>query len=310
MNNSQKHHFLPKAYLSLFTKHNGTVHKVNIHEKSISKNLKEFYPSALCFINNYYKINDELIKSYLKIEDEFFLEKYGFRWYENNWGKLVKKITGPLGIVQINDAEMIVDAIFNIKIRNPFFRNSTYGMLNISAIIDDTFERLGLNHNQRVNVLRQKIKDDYTINQEHYSRNIHNLTLLENLQGKREIRFIVKNILLWGEWTLCHAPVNYPFVTSDNPGFCVDINENLHNTKFDEFLFFYFPLTPYKALLISGQNINLLQTPTKTIKQVIFNHENVEKINIATAYNASKIVISHLPDILRKTWLNYKNFKS
>jgi len=138
------------------------------------------------------------------------------------------------------------------------------------------------------------------------SRNLQNERLLRSTIEGDKVYDKIKDITLKCHWQILETTIKNMFITSDNPGFCIDDDEYVHNTKFGGSFSFFYPLTPFHCLLINNESIDDIIS-VKKLKFTDANKELVEMINFATCINANVEIYSHSENTIQKSFIDYHN---
>jgi len=114
--------------------------------------------------------------------------------------------------------------------------------------------------------------------------------------------------LLKLSWVVLTTDNKFPFITSDNPGYCFDLATNsIQNTKFRRPFIYYFPLDPSHCLMITDAKPDLEFLSYRRFKwctQFPAELEIVRQINYATSKLAFKHVIANQKAILEEIVIN------
>jgi hypothetical protein len=311
----QDSHIVPKVYLKKFVKQNGKLFKLRKDVKKYPKPT-DIHPSGICYKKGFYKFSGSQILQGYTVTDVNILEKRGFL-YENRLGKLVDKVIKPTETLLMREVADLSEMLFDIKGRNEYMREHGYSKHSINASIDNIIAEQERNREQiepilqeggmsfgRLRELTEGLRQEWT-NNDIYSKELHNRSLLENKINPGETSQIVCNKLARGQWIIFETTINQQFITSDNPGFCADQHERIYNTRFAGICSFYFPLTPYYFLVImmEGDTIRALPNQSNVIRRYA-NAELVKIINQATFKMANKEVYAAYEQPLLKTWFS------
>lgn len=152
MSTPNKHHFLPRTYLNAFTNSQKQLFQqrkgyIKIDPKS---------PKQICYIPNYFKYNSPEDLLFHKLKDHHFIEKEGFKKYENSYAKLLRKIITPsLYPITLKKSEILLflEILISFKRRSPTYRKfvikSFVDMVNSDQFKKDT--QLGIEISRRIN---------------------------------------------------------------------------------------------------------------------------------------------------------------
>ncbi len=316
------HHIVPKTYLNQFTKHNGKLLKIRLNRDTFPKQLKEFHPSQICYKPNFFKIDNDFILKQFNLSDALYIEKNAFKSYENGLEKIISSIRKQQNYLDICDATLLVKGLLSIKQRNESVRR-TYDTSNINSVFDNYIQEMEIQREEWETILSRI--EDYNFEKLAYLiekmrnnwltnplllKDLHNQSILNTYFNKQTLLSELPNFLIKLPWIIYETTVKDFYITSDNPGFCIDENEIMHNTKFAGTFAFLFPLTPLHLLFIS--NIFIKDHPQTNIKKLHFiNAEpNFAKlVNRATTVNSNREIYSNSEITLRKVWEDYIKHK-
>ncbi len=89
MSTPQKHHFVPEVYMKSFADSQKRVYQLRKGQKKITQ--KSI--GQIGYQWNLFKINSPETLIFNKIKDPYHIEKVAFKKHENNYSKLLKKVT-------------------------------------------------------------------------------------------------------------------------------------------------------------------------------------------------------------------------
>ncbi|QDK81465.1 DUF4238 domain-containing protein [Spirosoma sp. KCTC 42546] len=310
----QSQHIVPKVYLEGFTKQNGKFFKLRI-DLDKRPNPREFHPSQVCYRPDYYKFENNSFLTKYKINDLNILENYGFL-YENTLGNIIEKISSA-PCLSFEDVSILSEALLDIKLRNDYFRKSIYNTEHVGQVFDKVVEELIIAEDKinpllqagnitfdRFIEIKEKIKENIVPNAS-YQKDLHNSSILQNKIAHNSVRQDIINKITRANWIVLETTMNHQFITSDNPGFCMDSSSHIHNTKFGEDFAFFFPLNPYKTLLISSfvKEENSSHTSSvKNLKYILVNQDWVKGINQGIMHMAVREIYAAHEQSLLTTW--------
>lgn len=240
------------------------------------------------------------------ITDEFIIEKEAFKWYENNLESIIQKILNRQTYLYPKDAEILCKGLLNIKIRNNYFRDSILSKENIGDFLDSVLKDFPLimQENKDVIGLIEKMKIDFAKNPNLINQ-LQNKSLLDNNTNDDRSINNIYDLCINSQWTILETTINNMFITSDNPGFCIDENNLLENTKFGDSFTWYFPLTPFHCLRVDKR----IKETTQSLKPLHFtdaDSETVKSINLNTCQLANADIYSLSSETLLKNWIEFK----
>lgn len=270
MSHPKNHHYIPKVYLKYFSELNDGKNLYVLDKGSQYRKYIQTVDSgnALFWEENYY--------SSIAFDDPFIIEKIFNQEFESNYNNLIKEISTNRNI---NDYEIKMNLL----------RWVIYGKL-------------------RSPIIREQFKAFYT---ESYNStaDINKLAKSAHLElfANSELQFswlskLLPSILAM-KWEIISTSEEFPFLTSDSPGFTIKIDfENLNELvpkpfweKLESKDVQFYPLTKEYALEISAFDIgtdlsaNFLNT---TINTREVDQDFVNLINFWTSITSTKIISS------------------
>ena len=309
---SSDSHFVPKVYLKKFTKRNGKLFQIKKNAKKQSK-LWDKHPSEICYQKGFYEFSSKHPLAGYIVAEPNYLEERGFL-YENRLNKWIDKVISPTHLMPQQEAYDLAATLFNLKIRNPYYREHLFSGMNISTSIDSILaeERRRWEAGQSiaqlksiplelVNQITESLRQEWTTDKE-IAKELHNRSLLESLHNPSQIRKWVYYKLAAAKWVILKTTINHQFICSDNPGYCLDEENKLHNTKLGGPCTFIFPLTSYHALAIIAQDDGIRALhDVKPIEHIHATPEVAKLINYATWLTANKEVYAAYEQSLLQT---------
>lgn len=316
-----KHHYVPEAYLKIFSFTSNNVGEQKLYKFSrknidfpIPERFKSFTPSQICYDKYLYKIeNKHLLKLLFEIEDDNYAEQYAFKVYENNLIPILKKITTKLPFerkfITISEANIFVKSLVNLKKRNPYLLNDP----DHKAIIEEKAAegilriRRTPNYDNDPEILEALDFLNKVIIDPDYSKDLAVISLIADSIRKESVLTDLADALMKNVWYIYESTINDIFITSDNPGFSKNYKGELFNVNFLENGDFFFPLTPSHTLRIDSTRKELLFSPFKEIFFKDCPPHKVRELNMETLSN-SDIIFSNSEKALFATIDNYKKY--
>ena len=299
-----RQHYIPECYLKMFTnKSDKSFYVLNKEDllkfdNCISPKLRN--PRQIASEKNFYSIDFRLTQpnSVLNNYDYLAIEK-SFHDYENNYPKIINKLILNKRITAF-EAFILSYSFIDFKLRNKYYRinaieNQKEKLFEevtknfFTDIRKGTLERFNTTIEEAENVLK-KLKNEALENQ-NYSKEIHLSNLAKNKQDLNSVHFTITNEILFSNWTLLKSE-SIDFITSDNPGYCVDEDENAHNTKFQNGFSFIIPISSQFCLYIDNR-IKIKHSEVKQINYTICNKELVKTINKGSSLYLNKYLVSN-----------------
>lgn len=296
-------HIVPETYLKHFTDHSNLLYRYKIKSKFQTR-IKTVSPSQVCYKPDYFRIENENTLKSFGLYDKDYIENEAFKTYENNYNSLLSKIISHNDFISTSEAHLFIETVINIKSRNEKMRKN-YSKENIIPISVNLFQEIRKNRN--INALFSKT--DFLPFELFIKENLLNREGLENemflktfiIDKRKESGFLNELIsfLLSRRWDFLISDINSPFITSDNPGFCVDDKDVCANTKFGGNFMFFFPLTPQICLMICNKFIDQEDTLIKKLYFKSIPSSAIEKINVGTIKICNTEIFAHEKEILQ-----------
>ena len=307
-------HYVPRVYLKqfessrkrLYTLHN-KAHKNSPYVKEVNRSQIGYYP-------DFYTIYNARSLGRLGLTDKDAIEKKYNARVENRFEKLVAKLLSPLQMLSLEAAEEVPMMLLSFKQRNPVFRQALKDPQTIMKAFDRRFDEVFEHQSTFEEILKREGRmnfDEFVqygrnyIQQVAYDPNtpqdIHTEGIVKLHQREDTAAQEIANALLECEWFIFETTPQRPFITSDNPGFCIDNNEQIHNLNFADAAGFIFPLTPRRILLITAH----FADQVGSVKQIHYRSAEpdlVELINRSTFMVSYKKVVSNDANTLRYVW--------
>ncbi|WP_305953153.1 DUF4238 domain-containing protein [Emticicia oligotrophica] len=313
-NNPRNHHLVPqKGYLEKFTNRNKQIFKCKLDTK-LPQKFKGFATAAICYDKDYYKFDNVSLLNPYNIQDPFYIEKNVFQKYENRIGIVIDKIAKKQSFLTKDDCEKLIFGLVDIKFRNPFFRKSDY-VKTIDNVVDeminDVFfiEHISKEFNLPIELAIEATYLSKENLKNNTSKDLHNLFLLNRHLEEKSIHNYINFLLINLDWQILYSPINNQFITSDNPGFCLE-SGMLFNTKFKGNFTFIFPLTSRLALQISANKHSHSKNDLKILNYLNIPYELVHFINLQTAAVANNEIYGANENVLRTVWNSTQQYKS
>lgn len=324
-------HFLPKCYLKEFC---------NTQKQLYSFNLKAFktlkrYPkpictntSKICYASDFYTIDEELkySRSSFNIEDPLIIEKHFSKVYESKYPRLIDELKKLKAVLPAQDAAILGFALISIKIRNKFYRENAIAKILPSVIDKISTDYLGQLEKEEEWEKFPKLSKEKAIqtvhritmstkNDKNLSKDLHLLSFLNSQSDEHksmQIR-ILKELMKY-KWIVVINNNSIPFITTDNPGYCIDELEKVHNTKFSAPFIYAVPLTPKLYLWIDARytddvidekfkNIYYYNAPEPMVKM----YNKASLLNITSHfYSFSNINYQYLFDFIEEREMKVK----
>ena len=288
-----KQHYLPECYLKEFCNSDGKLHTLDINLLAYGKDVfdEQRYPVSVCRGKHFYTIRPEYSSSHKHLEGmaELYLENQ-FRDYEEKYPALIQKIKRGQSYLGIEDARLLVYVLFDLKIRNKYFRDTT-----VIGLKETVFDEVAENFKKEIEQIdltefpnlskegmlaaleRERL---IHIADEHFAEKTHVASLTKRKTSDNKMYRFISGHLLQFDWLIMTC--DQGFLTTDNPGVSVDKTGKIQNTKFDQDFCFLFPLTHSHCICITPEAPDKNYKPDSTKKRLSYGkapEHTVELIN-------------------------------
>jgi hypothetical protein len=292
-------HIVPEVYLKgFYEKNKNQFYSLDTSLYYFSKTPHAVPKTAgkVCYKPHYYNLDSEFKEAFPQYAtyDELYLEK-SFHSYENKLKDIIALFKSRTLVINPEIAKTFLYALYNIKTRNDFFRQSNIEsrhseyvekVINMSLPTRSDIEK---DFHPSVREKAYSIREEKIAElKEKHSVRVAHLMLLIQLETDHDV--FVSNFLYY-QWHVYKS--DHAFLTSDNPGYCLDSKNIVHNTKFTEDFFFTFPLDNCHCLVISDCPLDMTYHEDTTKKNIIYAEapdKLVEIINEMIIYNANRYV--------------------
>jgi hypothetical protein len=283
-------HFLPECYLKEFCD-NGEFYKIDCSLLHLNKKPypRKVTPAAICYDKDFCTLTPEFKNLYTGYQDfdPLFLEEKFFL-YENKYPGIINKIKNGDSFLNIDDAKTFLYSCLDFKIRNNYFRdihsdlrrntlNDPTGIIKYKT--DPEFQkvkdRFNISQGQAIDII-DGIRFNI-LNDDNFTKNSHIAALVARYTSNYSHHDVIISNLLYYKWKFILS--NNEFITSDNPGWSLDKNNQVHNTKFDKDFQFLMPITPRHCLAITDSELDLEYYNNPTKKKLYAGYQNKDIID-------------------------------
>ena len=242
-------------------------------------------PTQIAYEPDMYTMDTNLPYGYNKLSKvrPYVIEQDIFWRYEKEYPFIIQTIRNrnPLGREQ---AEMFIYSLISIKLRNKFILDPEKQKALLKNVMaegkEDMIEKSmvlypDMTREEKlvtIGDVEQKIG-----NSDEFVKGANLSALLERETGKRAIIMDIATKLINCQWKIIESDFSTLFITTDNPGYCLDSQSQPYNTKFDDCTF-VFPLTPMLCLIISDKANDFAYQQNPTYKPLIYQPGNAELI--------------------------------
>lgn len=319
MQQTIKQHYVPEVYLKQFKDNQNDMVWCCKTKSEYKEKIKRYYPSQICYSPYFYEIEKSIgTKTPVNyIENEW-------RNYENKWIDFIGHVNNRNPKIKNFEFRKVVFTIITLKLRNLSIRklyNSEYAKEIVNNSVEDTINELERILKCDLSNIKRDAKKNIE-EDENQGKNFHNNNLLSVLKGKNNsTSYQICERLLENELHILETSKQMPFITSDNPGFFLDCNGQVHNLKFiDEcgkvdFGGFFLALTPEKCLFLSPKRDNdysktwrkLKYAPADSIMEK--GKSFVEQYNLHTLDKCNDSIFSNDKEALEKSIIKFKRLR-
>lgn len=307
-----KQHFLSQCYLNEFANSNKQFYALNMKQLKEGRTPIPRLKRAVevCYEKDFYTLKFNLFDKYRAWGQEhpYALES-SFHWYEKEYPAVIRKITSRKTLT-INDAYLLAYALFDFKVRNKYHRNNSIERSRksltenasqgvIGELDDEILDRFNIGRERALEVV--KIVNKRLSEAPEFAKEMHLHTMLDRKSDANSIQNKVAISLLHSQWNVFIAPPNQQFITSDNPGFCFDKEERVHNTRFDTGYYCVLVLSPKQCLLITDEqpDMNIIEnSSSKLVSYKTSSPDFVKLINKASTSFINQYLFANCEQVL------------
>ncbi len=317
---TEDQHYVPQTYLRRFLNTHDLLYQISKQELEYKFHIKQFTPKGTGRSKWFYTIRDESVLQRYNTNNPNFIEDFFARNHDQHCNNILDIFPQPNLLLSIDEAKRLILFILSFKERNPVLRANFTNKESVKSVYENRLNELeadlradnvqldllGLLGDRPVGDLIEKMRKAIhaLIEKEEFAANVHTEGILRSISGQNTVVHEVADILLSFEWQVLVAKPDFPFITSDNPGFTVDNNNETHNLNFNEAQVFCFPLSPLHCLCLSKKQNEVHET---SLHKVI-NNGNIEDPMLIRAINRSTYLTSHNfiygneKNALERTW--------
>jgi hypothetical protein len=315
-------HYIPKTYLKRFVNSNDEIYRLLKANRKAKPHIKHYSPAGTGYSHWFYTIKDENILRRYNIDSPNFIEEFFARNHDKECNRLLDVFLQPDLRLSIDGARTLMQFVLSFKARNPALRLDFADIEVAKYTYDNRLAELEAQlraENVSTEQLGGKTIDAFIaslragvyahIESPGFATNVHTEGILSSFSGKSTVIDEVVELLLTFEWRVMVTNPDQPFITSDNPGFTIDAQNQPHNLNFNEAMIFGFPLSPLHCLLLirnmEGQSTNKAYIDVDYISPD--DPMYVRAINRATFRTSYKFIYSNLESVLEQTWRDVQN---
>jgi hypothetical protein len=303
-----KQHYLPQAYLREFCNSDQKLYTLDLdllkHGRDVFSETKT--TAEVCRSVDFYKIEGDFKNQFQHMDglDPMFLEKK-FQEYEREYPKIIAKIKARQTSISNQEAELFMYTLIDLKIRNPYFRQSAIEQKK-ETVMDDLFDtyraeltKLELTNPKQIQrkevflAEMDKMKDKVMTDKK-FAQKAHLSSLVLRHMEEENMQTKIAQHLIQFEWRIFYS--HNDFFTTDNPGVSIDSTDRPQNTKFDKDFFFFMPITPHMCFAVSPKTVDFHYRKDATVKQLHYldaPKKLVHKINELHGYHITKYLFAN-----------------
>lgn len=314
-------HYVPKVYLKQFESPRKKLYSLHNIAHKFSPHVKEVTKGQVGYIPDFYTIKNENTLTQLGLSDKYIIEKDFNARIENRFEKILARLLSSSQKISLQDAEEALLILLSIKQRNPIHRQVFENPVAILEAFNQKFKGVFEHQDLFEEILKREGQmnfEEFVEYGQNYAHQfahdpdtpqyLHTQGILNLHQNEETITKEIVSRLLGCNWYIFESSTQWPFVTSDNPGFCFDNNESVHNLNFANFAEFCFPLTPKHLLIITARLTNQISSE-KQIYRRLAKPDLVKLANRATFEVSYKKLLSNDENSLRHVWYDMCQFK-
>jgi len=257
-----KQHYIPKCYLNEFIGSDGKLATVDydLIKKGRNPCILLKTPTQIGYEIDFYTLDVELPGPYqqLRTLKPYPIEQDIFWRYEKDYPAILEQIRNRRPLIR-KQAELFIYALISMKLRNKFILNLATQKGLLKRVIEQDKEDIidksmalfpDLTREEKLNTI--KSVEDKIIKNDDFVKGANLVALIQRETKRDGVIFDIASKLFNCEWKIVETNFKSMFITSDNPGFCLDSHSLPFNTKFADCTFI-FPLTPAFCLMISDK---------------------------------------------------------
>lgn len=242
-----------------------------------------------------------------RLSDPYHIEKSVFKRHENQYPKLLRKVTRPAVssvTVSKSDLTLFFEILVTIQKRNPTYRQKIIEAY-IEHVTSDEFRKeaqVGIEIARTIDTTDPVAYFENYVKEAAIDKNKQSDMYLSSFLDKenKNTETVVQTLLQYKLYVY-HAPLGSQFITSDSPGFTLLPNGDLLRFGGLGLNFkFLFPLTPTCCLFITYRDLDKDSklSLTKTIEIIRADVAAVDLVNEATFQLSMERVFAYGKEIL------------
>lgn len=306
-----QHHYVPKVYLKNFScDSNGNIYRLDIKLPFGNVTPKLSHINRVCKEDNFYKIETKELLSRYNLQDPYFIEKKAFD-YENSFLNRISEKLSKKRAVSNRDAKRLIKTLLSIKRRNKSFKEAYHNSDLVKGVTEKNIQELKLKaelskdkfSEHGVDIIQIADRVEGWMNEmmfkKEYITDMYREGFILDLNSEEREKELIEQLSALKFFVFQTTP-DYPFITSDNPGFTVTPDEKIVNTGFSDWSVFSFPINPQLLFIVMNGQRDEHDVIMKTIHYRYANRQFVDLANKAAVSNCNETVLSHNKEVLNK----------
>ncbi len=298
------HHYVPQVYLKRFSFDNhGNLYTYKVNPFKQYNMVRSQNKSAICYKKDLYKFRNQFNIGFIDYNKPNIIEESCFQYENDTLSKLFDQLEFSK-FLYTSQLDNFLKILISIKNRNPFVMNLSK-KVDYQASVNRTIDQLipSINGSN----IPQDIKDNIipglyqvmnaVMAEENFENDLYRRFLLDK-ERNHEKKIPILDLFRKSRIDILRTTVDCPFITSDNPGFTVDLNNNVYNLDLYHVTQFFFPLSPFTML-----HIDLTLKEDDSMIKRHFTIRNVSSkevlwLNTCTIQNCNEMIVSNSEDNL------------
>ncbi|CCH02007.1 hypothetical protein FAES_4007 [Fibrella aestuarina BUZ 2] len=314
MNPPKNQHYLPQVYLKQFVNSQHKLYTLVIKAHARAPQAKEASPKSTGCAPDYFTLTSEQSQRRLGITDPYIVEKRYNAVAENKYGRLIPRLLKKPESITGEEAYNLLFSLLSFKHRNPVHRYAVSDPQRMRAAFIHSLDEVNHQRSSIEPLLKEEgsnwaefLKDgakrfETWITDPATPLEIQVSNFIRAYEQDGTAIHQVTKSLLTRRWFLLHTAASLPFISSDNPGFCVDWEDQVRNLGFNQSKVFFFPLTPRFVLCIRIDQTEPFISNCKRVWSQFASPVQVAAINRCSFVNSYQRVIGQDRLALVSVW--------
>lgn len=310
-----KQHYIPKCYLNEFIGYEGKLATIDysLIKQGRKPDVSFKSPTQIGYEIDFYTLDVDLPEPYQRIRKlkPYLIEQDIFWRYENAYPGILDQVRNRRPLIR-KQAELFIYALISMKLRNKYILNPEMqkGLLKnvISNDKEDILQKSmelfpHLTREEKLDTI--KAVEEKIIKNDDFVKGANLMALIQRETNRDGVIFEIATKLFNYEWKIVETNFTAMFITSDNPGYCLDSSSIPFNTKFADCTFI-FPLTPAFCLIISDKKRDVdikNDSLFKSINYEMADTNTIKRINTHSTFFCNRYLVAQTKQTLES--LNY-----